>query len=105
MTEIFLTLKVKKFSKVEGDKVPDNVKILKLELSYPTDVGFMNRFYEKLPPDQVLKQITIGFFDGAEDKIYNKLLNKSEEDFFRLSWEKEKVNLLMPGKEDVKKDS
>ena len=88
MTEINLTLLIGKVSKVERENIPANVKVLRLELSYPTDIGDINKFYEKVPPTQVLKKIVIGFFDGAEDKLYNKLLDNNSEkdfDFFRLS--------------------
>jgi len=88
MTEIELVFNIGKVSKVEGDKdIPVNAKILKLELNYPTNIEDINKFYEKVPPAQILKEIHLGFFDGAETGIYNKLLdnNKKGEFFIDLS--------------------
>jgi len=78
MTEINLSLSLGKVSKIENENVPADFKVLSSELSYPVVVGdTINKFYEKVPPTQVLKEVSIGFFDGAENEIYNKLLENN----------------------------
>jgi hypothetical protein len=44
MTEIIIKLSLEKVFEFKNDNVPANLKALKLELSYPTDVG-LNEFY------------------------------------------------------------
>src|SRR5688500_17844359 len=96
MTEIkipFTKIEVKKIS--DSDK-PDNAEGLELKI-IPI---VYNDFYKELqlPLTSVLNEIRLGFFDGAEKKIYDDLLDDGKEKF-ELSFEKEKVDFYVIGME------
>ncbi|CAH1756644.1 11275_t:CDS:2 [Entrophospora sp. SA101] len=61
----------------------------------------LNKISEKISPQANLEEIRLAFWDGAEDKIYNKLLDDDNVSF-ELRWEKEKVNFSIIGEETEK---
>ncbi|MCE8163898.1 MAG: hypothetical protein I3274_06855, partial [Candidatus Moeniiplasma glomeromycotorum] len=103
MTEIKIQFEKIKVERDSDPELPTNVKVLRLEIS-PINVGDnLKEFYEKMPPAATLKAIFIGFYDGAENEIYNELLDDKKTSF-ELSWEKEKVSFFVVEKEEKPKN-
>ncbi|KLL02084.1 MAG: hypothetical protein MRERC_4c017 [Mycoplasmataceae bacterium RC_NB112A] len=100
MAEVKIDFVKEQVKKISEPNMPANVKALELK-GFSTDD--LSKFYEKIPSTFRIEEIKIFFYDGMGEDVYNELLDDNKV-FFKISWEKEKVNFYLIGETNFKED-